>query len=130
MRRLAILTLMLTTALVVSAQTTVPPAQAHVEGVVVDGVTGEPLADVTVMGPGSLSPAAGTITTGVRIITSSDIPKDLKTDAQGRFSIDVNSGQITLTATKTGYRPARLEGRKIPANNGIPLQLQPGQRQS
>jgi hypothetical protein len=130
MRQLAILALMLTTALFVSAQTTVPAAQAHLEGVVVDGVTGAPLADVTVMGPGSLPPASGTTTLGVRIITSSDIPKDLKTDAQGRYAIDVNPGQITLTATKAGYRPARLEGRKIPANNGIPLQLQPGQRQS
>jgi hypothetical protein len=130
MRRVATLALLLTTALAVSAQTTTPAAQARVEGVVVDGVTGMPLADVTVMGPGSLPPTAGTQTLGARIIGPSDIPASLKTDAQGRFAIDVNAGQVTLTANKTGYRPARLEGRKIPANNGIPLQLQAGQRQS
>jgi hypothetical protein len=130
MTRFSVLVLALVATVSLSTPQAVP--KAHVEGVVLDGLTGAPLADVTVMGPGALPATAGTTVGGgfggFTVITSNDIPKDLKTDAQGRFSLDLNSGSITLTASKIGYRPARLEGRKLPGNNGIPLNLEAGQR--
>jgi hypothetical protein len=96
-------------ALAQTPQPAVNISKAHVEGVVLEGLTGAPLADVMVSGPGATP---------------------TPTDAQGRFALDPNSGSVTLGFNRTGYRPARLEGRKLPGNVGIPLTLEPGQRQT
>jgi hypothetical protein len=78
-----------------------------VEGIVLDGITGNPLAGAAVA--------------------------QTTTDAQGRFSAEINAGsQVLFSVAKEGYRPPRLEGRKlsgnIPGNFGIPLNLAAGQK--
>jgi hypothetical protein len=107
--RLAAMVLVLTAVLRVLGQT--PAPKAYIEGIVLDGLTGQPIADAIVSASGQTA-------------------TDLKSDAQGRFSVDVNSGPAMLSVGKVGYRPARLEGRKLPNNAGIPIHLEPGQRQA
>ena len=93
-----------------TAQDSDAPPKAHLDGIVVDGVAGTPVADA--------------------VIRASGAGGDRKTDAEGGFSIDVNPGFQILSISKPGYRPARLDGRRLPGNTGIPVNLGPGERQS
>jgi hypothetical protein len=83
---------------------------ARLEGVVVDAKTGAPIP-------------------GARIQLT---PRNLRafTDELGEFVLDeLPLGSYVLTAEKAGYVSARPEGRKIPGNAGLPLNLEAGQSQ-
>lgn len=93
-----------------TAQDSDAPPKAHLDGIVVDGIAGTPVADA--------------------VIRASGAGGDRKTDAEGGFSIDVNPGFQVLSISSPGYRPARLDGRRLPGNTGIPVNLGPSERQS
>jgi hypothetical protein len=65
-------------------------APLHVEGIVLDGATGKPIEGATV--------GAG------------------KSDAAGHFSVDLRAGSTTLSASKDGYNPGKLQGRALVSN--------------
>jgi len=82
-------------------------AHTTIEGVVLESDTDRPVAGVQV------SAGAGLQT------TSGD---------DGHFSINnVASGNYSLSTTKDGFAPARVDGRTLPGYSGIPLTVQAGE---
>jgi hypothetical protein len=78
------------------AQTRTPAADAvalHVEGIVLDGLSGKPI-EGAIIGVGNLG----------------------KSDAAGRFSVDLRPGAPTLSVSKEGYNPGKLVARSLPTN--------------
>jgi hypothetical protein len=107
----AVIVVLVTSGYVLPLQTPADPdgEQATISGQVLDGVTGEPIPNVHV----ALLPRPGSTLT----------------DAEGRFTLgSLAPRTATLTATRVGYSNARLEGRSIPGNDGIPVVLEPGDR--
>jgi hypothetical protein len=86
------------------------PAVSRLAGVVLDGATETPLRDVRVE-----------VATGGQFLRTT-------TDAEGRFLVeDVPPGSHVLRAARAGYMGARLNGRTLPGNDGIPLTFVAGQ---
>src|SRR5688572_23122340 len=80
---------------------------ATVEGLVVDAGTNTPLVGVRIQfQPGNLRTTTGD---------------------QGQFEVGLSPGRYILTTERAGYAGARLAGRKMPGNNGLPLTLRAGQ---
>src|SRR5262245_58923649 len=85
----------------VGAQRTSVPAAGRIEGVVYDGITGEPLSDVQVTLEGG--------------------PIRTLTDNAGRFAFEsLSPGLYVLRTFRPGYSTAKLRQQSIPDNNGIP----------
>ncbi len=79
----------------------------RVEGTILDGDTGKPLASVSVQLAG----------------------RRVSTDLQGHFSfIAVPPGRYPLLADKDGYMRARADGRRIPGNSGIDVTVGSGKQ--
>ena len=103
-------------ALLVWFQGTEPEAnRGTIEGLASQTDTGRPLADVAV---------------SVRAIDSSGASVDTRTDATGRFIVDVPAGQYLLTAQRDGFLPglgtgARLSSRTVRVEPGQRLRLRP-----
>lgn len=107
------------------------PPTGSIEGVVLDSVTGRPVAGVSL-----------TLTTdGVPYNSFSGVGQTMGiTDAQGRFVLNkLDSGEHRLVTSKSGYAPAKAKGRTTPAprtnpagrrdfgSDGLFFTLAPGQ---
>ena len=92
-----------TSAVVVTGETAAP-GRTVVDGRVLDEATGQPVAGVTVAGGAA----------------------EAVTDADGRFSLAVAPGGVTLAVTPDGYRPARADLRLAPDTRvGVLVLLSP-----
>jgi hypothetical protein len=97
----------------------------HIDGTVVDGTSGKPIADVRITAiPGTALIAPGTGAVSPR--GGAELGTSATTDADGHFSAEVTSAATRLQFTKNGYMAARPEGQTTPGNTGIPLVLSAG----
>jgi Carboxypeptidase regulatory-like domain len=108
MRCFLFLSLALAFALTASTGQVRAPA-AHIEGQIVDGVSGRPVAGVAVTA------------------LQGNSRQNISTDAQGRFAFTVTHGTVRITTGKAGYADVRPEGHALPTD-GVLISLTPTQR--
>jgi len=98
-------------AMVLIGQQKAPPAApAHIEGTVLDGITGKPVA-----------------ATFVTLLHEAD-GRNAVTDSLGHFAFDTTFGTVRIVTSKDGYASVRPEGHKLPTTGGVLLTVAAGQR--
>jgi hypothetical protein len=108
MKGVLFLSLALALVFTVSAGQVRAPA-AHIEGQIVDGVSGKPVSAVTVTA------------------FQGNSRQNVSTDAQGHFAFTVTHGTVRITTSKSGYSDVRHDGHTLPTD-GVLISLTPTQR--
>jgi protocatechuate 3,4-dioxygenase beta subunit len=111
------------------AQTQPQQDPASIEGIVVDGSTNMPLANVSLSRNGALI-SLGSVADLVLLDLINNTSGSVITDSEGHFSIEgINPGSVTIFARKPGYMDLRPEGHRITGNStGVIFALTPRQR--